>query len=122
MKIGEVAEFTSTPASTLRYYEEIGLLPKAGRVSGQRFYDESFIWRITFINQAKLTGFNLDEIKSFMNSEDDLTDWRQLIKDKLVEIGEVIEKYQKMQGLLNHVLQENCLDMGMEAFASKENN
>jgi len=120
MKIGELAKCTNTAASTLRYYEEIGLLPQAGRVSGQRFYDQSFVWRLTFINNAKATGFNLDEIKTFMNSSDDLSDWRKLVKEKLLEINEVIIKHQKMHDLLKHVLDDGCLDMGMEAFSTKE--
>jgi DNA-binding transcriptional MerR regulator len=63
MKIKEVAERSGFSAPTLRYYEEIGLLPEPARTSsGYRQYDERTVERLAFIARAKQLGCTLDEI------------------------------------------------------------
>ena len=52
MRIGEVAERAGVRVSLLRYYEELGLLAPAGRVSGQRRYDPSALRRLAVIDVA----------------------------------------------------------------------
>jgi len=62
-KIKEVAERTGFSAATLRYYEDIGLLPHSPRTTaGYRMYDERTIERLAFIARAKQLGCTLDEI------------------------------------------------------------
>jgi len=57
MKIGELAARTGLTAHTIRYYERIGLLPRAGRgASGQRDYSESILAWIAFLGRLKTTG------------------------------------------------------------------
>ncbi|MCU1359540.1 MAG: putative MerR family transcriptional regulator [Ilumatobacteraceae bacterium] len=63
LKIKEMAERSGFSAATLRYYEEIGLLPHAARTSsGYRSYDERTLERLAFIARAKQLGCTLDEI------------------------------------------------------------
>ena len=62
-QIKDVAERTGFSAATLRYYEEIGLLPASTRTAaGYRQYDEETIDRLAFIARAKQLGCSLDEI------------------------------------------------------------
>lgn len=62
-RIKEVADKTGFTPATLRYYEEIGLLPPAARsASGYRMYGGDTIERLTFIGRAKQLGCSLDEI------------------------------------------------------------
>jgi len=62
-QIKEVAERSGFTAATLRYYEEIGLLPKAERTpSGYRSYDDRVLQRLAFIARAKQLGCTLEEI------------------------------------------------------------
>lgn len=62
-KIAEVAARSGFTASTLRYYEELGLVPPAGRTTaGYRLYDDSTLARLAFISRAKQLGCTLDEI------------------------------------------------------------
>jgi MerR family copper efflux transcriptional regulator len=63
MRIKEVAERSGFSAPTLRYYEEIGLLPEPARTpAGYRSYDEATVERLAFIARAKQLGCSLDEI------------------------------------------------------------
>lgn len=63
MRIAEVARRSGFPAATLRYYEEIDLLPASPRnTSGYRTYDESILSRLAFIGRAKALGCSLEEI------------------------------------------------------------
>ena len=62
-RIKDVAERSGFPATTLRYYESIGLLPVAGRTdAGYRVYDDSALDRLAFIARAKQLGCHLEEI------------------------------------------------------------
>jgi DNA-binding transcriptional MerR regulator len=62
-KIAEVADRSGFTASALRYYEELGLVPAAGRTpAGYRLYDDSTLARLLFIARAKQLGCTLDEI------------------------------------------------------------
>ncbi|MEO7371120.1 MAG: MerR family transcriptional regulator [Ilumatobacteraceae bacterium] len=61
--IKDVAELSGFSAATLRYYEEIGLLPPSARTpAGYRQYDDETLQRLAFIGRAKQLGCSLDEI------------------------------------------------------------
>ena len=63
MRIAEVAERSGFSPATLRYYEELDLLPAPARTpAGYRSYDESVLARLAFIGRAKALGCTLDEV------------------------------------------------------------
>lgn len=62
MTIGEVSRRSGVPATTLRYYEQIGLLSAPARVSGQRRYGEAVLARLGVVGLCKSAGFSLEEI------------------------------------------------------------
>jgi DNA-binding transcriptional MerR regulator len=67
MKIGELARRTRTNAPTIRYYEEIGLLPApARREGGQRTYGDNDSKRLTFIRQCRAFGFPIERVRSLV--------------------------------------------------------
>lgn len=62
-RIAEVARRTGLPTTTLRYYEEIGLIPPPERSdAGYRTYDDRAVERLLFIARAKTFGCSLEEI------------------------------------------------------------
>jgi DNA-binding transcriptional MerR regulator len=68
MRIGELAARLQLNPKTIRYYEEIGLLPRADRsTSGYRRYDERDVERLGFIRRAKTLGLSLDEIRDILS-------------------------------------------------------
>ena len=58
---------TGLPASTLRYYEKINLVPRPARgVGGQRTYSEKDLARLRFVTRAQALGFTLEEIRQLL--------------------------------------------------------
>ena len=73
LRIGEVARLVATTARTIRYYEEIGLLPGGdARAAGQhRTYDERDVERLREVLRLKeLLGVSLDELKELVEREE----------------------------------------------------
>jgi DNA-binding transcriptional MerR regulator len=67
LKIGELASSAGVSTDTVRYYERLNLLPRAGRSrSGYRLYTEEDIEQLRFIKQAQSLGLSLDEIKGLL--------------------------------------------------------
>jgi MerR family transcriptional regulator, redox-sensitive transcriptional activator SoxR len=63
LTIGEVSRRAGVAATTLRYYEQIGLIPAPARLGGQRRYDGSVLTRLEVIRLCKSAGFALEEIQ-----------------------------------------------------------
>jgi MerR family transcriptional regulator, copper efflux regulator len=67
LKIGDLAERTGTSVPTIRYYEEIGLLPRALRqAGGQRVYSADDVERLTFIRRCRDFDFSIDEVRALV--------------------------------------------------------
>lgn len=72
MKIGELADRTSVPTKTIRFWESEGLLPEPDRTeSGYRDYDATAIARIGFIRQSQTAGLTLAQIRVILDVSDD---------------------------------------------------
>ena len=99
MRIGEVARRAGVRKSLIRYYEQIGLLPEAQRVSGQRRYDETVLRRLTVIDVAQRAGLSLDEIRSLLEHGNDAMSerLRELAERRLPEIDALIERAQRVR-------------------------
>jgi MerR family transcriptional regulator, repressor of the yfmOP operon len=71
LRIGQVAERTGTTPRTIRYYEEIGLLPAQGREPGShRLYDEGDVERLQELLSLKdLLGISLDDLRELVAAE-----------------------------------------------------
>lgn len=63
-KVGELAKLAGLTVRTLRYYDQIGLLPSGHTDSGHSIYTESDIARLQLILSMKELGLSLDQIKS----------------------------------------------------------
>ncbi len=69
--IGELSKRTNTKVQTIRYYEEIGVMPKAIRAANnRRLYNETHLERLTFIRHSRELGFSLDDIRNLLNLSD----------------------------------------------------
>jgi len=72
LSIGDAAEATGLSVKTIRYYEQIGLIPKAARTNGgshtggHRIYREPDLGRLRFIHHARLFGLGLADIRGVM--------------------------------------------------------
>src|SRR5213593_4492457 len=69
LTIGQVAKTTGLAAKTIRYYEEIGVLPVPRRTaSGYRLYDSPGVEHLRFIRRARSLGLPLQQLKTLMNT------------------------------------------------------
>lgn len=72
LTIGTLAKKTGTKVQTIRYYEEIGLMPEPGRTAGgQRRYGEAELDRLAFVRHARQLGFPLEAIRELLQLSDE---------------------------------------------------
>ena len=69
MDIGEVAERSGVPPSTLRYYEEVGLIRSISRHGLRRQFDADVLLRLSLIELGKTAGFSLTEIAGMFGKD-----------------------------------------------------
>lgn len=71
LRIGDLARATSTKVETIRYYEQIGLLPAPSRTGGNfRAYNPEHLARLSFIRRARDLGFTLDKVRELLSLSD----------------------------------------------------
>lgn len=69
--IGEAARRSGVKVPTIRYYEQIGLLPAPVRSEGnRRHYDDADLRRLAFIRHARALGFEIDAIRTLLTLQD----------------------------------------------------
>ena len=104
LTISEVARRIGLRPSAIRYYERLKILPPAKRVSGQRRYDETALYRLTVVRQAQEVGFSLSEIRLLFGGFRDRTPsserWNTLASGKLAELDAQLERIRGMKELL----------------------
>jgi DNA-binding transcriptional MerR regulator len=72
LRIGALSERTGTPAATIRYYEQIGLLRKAARLGGgQRVYSRGDVERLTFVRRCREFDFSIEQIRKLVSLTQD---------------------------------------------------
>jgi len=67
MPIGELSRRTGCHIETIRYYERIGVIPRAERRGRYRCYEDSDVARLRFIGRARDLGFSLDEVRELLD-------------------------------------------------------
>jgi MerR family transcriptional regulator, redox-sensitive transcriptional activator SoxR len=117
LKIGEVARRSGLPASTLRYYESIGLLEPPIRVAGRRAYDESALDHLRVIALAQSVGYTLSEIGTLIDGFPAGTPaserWQTSTRSKIEELEQRAADIERMLGLLHHLADDcHCTDLG----------
>jgi MerR family transcriptional regulator, redox-sensitive transcriptional activator SoxR len=114
LTISEVARQVGLQPSAIRYYEQIGILPPAQRISGQRRYDTTVLYRLAVIQRAQQTGFTLDEVQQLFFGFGNVTRaserWQRLSKRKLAELDGLMDGIRTMRRLLKRMLQNCCCD------------
>ena len=115
MTIGELAERAGLAASTIRYYEEMGLLPRPARASGRRVFDEETLDRLLVITFAKEAGFSLREIRQLFDGFASNTPagvrWQKLASAKLAEMEALAARVDVMKKMLREALRCGCVEL-----------
>ncbi|AGP64524.1 MULTISPECIES: helix-turn-helix domain-containing protein [Mycobacterium] len=107
--IGEISRQTGVAATTLRYYEQIGLVPEPTRRGGQRRYDDSILSRLEVIALCKSAGFSLDEIQLlFADDAPGRPASRALAEAKLAEIDAQLESLARARAVIEWGMRCTC--------------
>jgi DNA-binding transcriptional MerR regulator len=115
MTIGKLAEQSGVPASTIRYWERIGVLPQPARVNRRRRYSTEAIHRLGVLRLAQACGFHLPEMRQLLHSFGPgvapSKRWQELARRKQVELDTRMAQLLAMRGLLDRVVQCRCPDL-----------
>jgi DNA-binding transcriptional MerR regulator len=112
LAIGDLARQTSTKVNTIRFYEEIGLLPQALRTaSGRRTYTAADVRRLSFIRRGRDLGFSVEEIRSLLALSDqpdkDCGDALVIARQHLYDVEQRISELQNLRDAL-HAIANSC--------------
>ncbi|SFJ27721.1 MerR family transcriptional regulator [Albimonas pacifica] len=115
LAIGTLAKRTGTKVQTIRYYEQIGLLPEPGRTEGgQRRYGDDDLDRLAFIRHARQLGFTLEAIRELLDLSDNpgrsCADIDRIAHRQLKEVEARIARLEALRKELRRMLRECSRD------------
>jgi DNA-binding transcriptional MerR regulator len=102
MDITEVARRSGLPPSTLRFYEEKGLIASIGRRGLRRIFDPAVLEKLALIAVARSAGFSLDETALMFSPDGRLQIDRQMLLAKAEELDTTIRRLTDMRDGLRH--------------------
>jgi len=115
LTIGEVASRAGLRSSAIRYYEDIGVLPRPERTHGHRRYSWRVFQQLAFIQLARDAGFSMAEIQTLVSGFDETAPlgvrWRTLAEQKLAELEVLIARAQGMKRVLEDGIRCQCLNL-----------
>ena len=111
LSIGTLAQRTGTKVQTIRYYEEIGLMPEPERTrGGQRRYSDAELDRLAFIRHARQLGFTLEAIRELVDLSDSpersCAEVDSIAQRQLREVEARIARLETLRGELRRMLRE----------------
>ena len=109
--IGEVARLSGVKAPTIRYYEEIGLLPPPPRTLGnRRVFDAARLRRLAFIRHARELGFEIDAIRALLKLQDhpeqSCASADAIARARLADVDRRIASLSALKSELEHMIDE----------------
>jgi MerR family redox-sensitive transcriptional activator SoxR len=112
LAIGEVAQATGKTASSIRYYERIGLIPAPARAGGQRRYPAAVLRTLAVIDTAQRAGLTLEEIRLLLDASPGdaaaIESLRQVATRKLPELRARIERAELVRDWLEAAAECAC--------------
>lgn len=102
LDIAEVARRSGLPASTLRFYEEKGLIKSVGRRGLRRLFDHAVLERLSLLALGSSAGFSLDEMKRMFRPNGLLEIDRKMLADKAGDLDRSIRQLTAMRDGLRH--------------------
>lgn len=102
LDISEVSKITRLPASTLRYYEQRGLIASVGRRGLRRVFAAGVIGIIDAISLARWAGFDLDEIKRWIGRDGALRPDRAELTRRAEDIDALASRLQALAKMVRH--------------------
>jgi DNA-binding transcriptional MerR regulator len=114
LSIGDLARHTGCKVQTIRWYEEVGLLPVPARTAGgHRSYGPAHLQRLDFIRHAREFGFPLDAVRSLLDlaARPDTQSCREVHQIASAQLASVEDKLRRLGALraeLAHMVDTGC--------------
>lgn len=113
--IGQLSKLTHCKIPTIRYYEDIALIPATSRSAGnQRRYNQSHLQRLVFIRHSRALGFNLNEIRQMIHlqtcAKHSPHEAHEIAQQHLLDVKNKIKKLQALEQELSTIV--NCCKEG----------
>lgn len=118
LTIGQVADRSGVPHTTLRFYEDRGLIASERTTGNQRRYARTVLRRIAFIRSAQRVGLSLDDIRAALATLPDdrapnKADWARLSKKWQAELDARIDALHRLRDRLTGCIGCGCLSLRM---------
>ncbi len=127
MTVGDLARRAGVRPSTVRYYEQLGLLPAPPRRHGWREYDGDALAHLAVVQFARTCGFTLTEtrqlVKGFVPRTAMSARWHSMAQAKIREMDATIERARVMKDLLTRISRCECdtlLECGRKMWRKRE--
>ena len=113
LSIGALAKATDVKVTTIRFYEQIGLLPEPSRApNDRRIYNDETLKRLAFIKHARQLGFAVDAIRTLLDLSDNpaqpCEQANRLAAQQLAAVDSKIVRLQALRGELQRVVAAAC--------------
>eukprot|EP01032_Pedospumella_encystans_P003810 gene3810-4501_t len=102
LDIAQVARQSGVPASTLRFYDEKGLIASTGRQGLRRLFDPGVLEKLALISLGRAAGFSLDEIARMFAPDGQPRIDRGMLETKADELDRTIRQLAAMRDGLRH--------------------
>ena len=116
LTIGELARRAGRRPSSIRYYEQIGVLPEPARVGGQRRYRPDAVRALEVIDTARRAGLSLAEIRAVLGAgpgeADAMPEFRRIAAGRLAAVTAAIERALAVRAWLEHASGCQCPSLG----------
>jgi len=111
LSIGELSRRTAVKVPTIRYYEQVGLMPAPPRTEGkQRRYGPAEVSRLNFIRHARELGFEVEAIRELLmlseNPEQSCVEADRIARRHMIEVERRIERLTALRGELKRMVSE----------------
>ena len=106
LDITEVARHSGVPASTLRFYEQKGLIASIGRRGLRRLFDARVVERLALLALGRASGFSLEEMAHLFSGNGRPRIDKQLLAAKADQLDKTIKELTAMRDGLRHAV--NC--------------
>lgn len=113
LSIGKLAKAADVKVPTIRFYEQIGLLPEPDRTdSDRRVYGDASVRRLAFIKHARQLGFPIEAIRTLLDLADNpdraCDDANALAQEQLTAVDAKIAQLQALRGELKRMVDAGC--------------
>lgn len=102
LDIGEVVQRAGVPASTLRFYEEKGLIASVGRQGLRRQFNANVLERLALISMGRAAGLSLDDIAAMLGPCGQPSIDRKLLAARADELEKTVRRLGVMRDALRH--------------------